>query len=357
MVGATAQGLLSPTTFRCDFATVGDEPALRALLRSVPMEGRIRLTLEREPDFFAAAAIEGDRHYTVCPRDGDHLIAMGSRVVRTLFVNGQPQRVGYLSQLRIHPAYRQRVRQILRAGFNRLRETRAADEAPFDITTIIADNVAARRILTARLPGLPVYREIEPMLTLVLPVRGVAAGKPVAVGTPVLRQQIVDCLQRYGRRHQFAPVWTADDLRLPGVENFHVAHVKDRVIGCLAVWDQRAFKQAVVRGYDHTLRWWRWLLRLPPIGAVWPMAFVSHLAVDDDDPAVFTGLLTAAMRKARRTDCRWLALGLAARHPLANVVREQYRPREYASILYLVPEPGREPVLDGRIPHPEVAVL
>ena len=49
MVGATAQGLLSPTTFRCDFATVADEPALRALLRGVPMEGRIRLTLEREP--------------------------------------------------------------------------------------------------------------------------------------------------------------------------------------------------------------------------------------------------------------------------------------------------------------------
>jgi hypothetical protein len=134
------------------------------------------------------------------------------------------------------------------------------------------------------------------------------------------------------------------------------------VVGCVARWDQRAIKQAVVCGYHPALGRWRPLLNLfgaglPPVGGVLPFCFVSHLAVDEDDPEVLSDLLRVARSRPGREACRWLALGLAARHPLADSVRRRFRPREYESILYAVHDRGVEAVFDGRVPHLEVAVL
>ncbi|HUJ71986.1 MAG TPA: hypothetical protein VLZ30_07060 [Verrucomicrobiae bacterium] len=300
-------------------ATQADEAGLRRLLRETPMPGPIQITLEREPDFFAATQQEGGRYYTAAIRDRQtgQLVAMGSRSVRKLFVNGHPRRIGYLSQLRIAPEHRRHSRQFLRMGFDLLRQTHAEDEMPFDITTIVADNEVARRLLEAGLPGLPRYTPVERILTMLLPVRGPASRAPSLPGTtggaPIL---------------QFAPV----------------------EIPCSGVWDQRMFKQIVVRGYSPWLRRCRWLWRLPAVGTVLPVAYWSCPSLTNDD-------LDAARAAAREKGCRWLAFGLSERHSLVDVVRRRYRPRVYKSILYVVHEPDTTVELDGRIAHVEVALL
>jgi hypothetical protein len=366
--------------FRFEMASEADDAALRQLLRETPMDGRIRVTLEREPGFFAAASIEGEPHHAAVARDATtgEIVGMGSRSVREVFVNGQPVLLGYLSQLRVHPRYRVRSRELLRGGFGLLRSTRTPDETPFDITTIIADNHAARRLLETGLPGLPTYRKIEPFVTLLIPCAGVKhvwstafrrhweRGRP-RNDTPIADSRIadiVDCLERNNRRHQFAPRWTTGNFCPRGLEleRFHVAVKGGRAVGCLAIWDQRTFKQAVVHGYGMALARWRRLLnlfgaRLPVVGEALPMAFVSHLAVDDDDPAVFEDLLASAVTAACNNELQWLAVGLAARHPLVQVARRRFRPREYESILYVVHDPDAEIVLDNRVPHLEVALL
>ena len=146
----------------CGFATEADEAGLRALLRETPLGGAIRLSFEREPNYFASVRREGIRHYTVCARDAGRIVAMASRTV-------WPTAVGYLHQLRIAPSHRYLTRQFLRTGFRMLRETHAADEAPYDVTTIVADNHVARRVLEAGLPGLPTYRPVETLVTMLLP--------------------------------------------------------------------------------------------------------------------------------------------------------------------------------------------
>ncbi len=170
-----------------------------------------------------------------------------------------PTGVGYLHQLRIAPWHRHLTRPFLRIGFRMLLETHADDEAPYDVTTIVSDNHVARRLLEAGLPGLPTYRAVEKIVTMLLPAR---AG------------------------------FVANDLR--------------------------AYKQVVVRGYAPALARWRWWLRLPPVGTVLPIAYVSE---QGDRPP---------------PDCRWLVLGLPASHPKVPVLRQKYRPLEYESILYVV---------------------
>jgi len=299
--------------FLLDFARESDDADLRRLLRETPMPGPISVSLEREPSYFGAAHAEGGRHYTVCARDPDTggVFAMGSRTVRELYVNGAPRRVGYLSQLRIAPRYRHLGRSLLRRGFALLAETRADDEAPFDLTTIVGGNDAARRLLESGLRGLPRYRSVGDILTVLLPA---ASRTRLSVAS--------------SHRAQFAPVEPHASM----------------------VWDQRPFKQIVVRSYAPVLRRCRWLLGLPPVGTSLPVAYWMAAGRDAVD-------IGKARHLARAMNCRWLAFGLSARHPLAAKLRRKPGVQVYESALYVVHEPRVDVDLDERLTALEVAYL
>jgi len=371
MAGLPARSELSVSSaseWAFEAAQAGDDAGLRRLLREIPMAGRIRLTLEREPSFFRAAAIEGARHITAIVRHPQtrELVALGCRSVRERYVNGALAQVGYLSRLRVPPQFRGRTRSVLRKGFDFLARSHRPEEAAFDISTILADNTVARRLLTAHLPGLPYFRELEPISMFLIAARRRRPCRDVSVvpGTPARLEGLIECLDRFARRHQLASHWTAQNLSPdgPALNDFLLVLEQERVTACLAFWDQRAFSQVVVQGYDRWLGFWRpWLnlfgAGLPLPGTVLPLAYLSHLAVDDDDPHRLEALLIAAGNHARlHSDCKWLALTLADRHPLAAVAR-RYSARQSVSLLYLVHQPQQEVALDGRIPHVEMATL
>ncbi len=109
--------------------------------------------------------------------------------------------------------------------------------------------------------------------------------------------------------------------------------------------------------------------RLPAVGDPLDSVFLSHMAVDGDDPNVLGCLIEVARRKARSQGASCLVMGLAARNPMLVSVRQMFRHRAYESVLYLVDwrsVGGAETTcdtqnplssLDGRVPHVEVAVL
>jgi hypothetical protein len=312
------------SSFHPDFAVETDDAALRRLLREASMPGSIQISLEREPSYFDAANSEGGRYYTFCARDSvtGEVFAMGCRTVRELYVNGQPHLVGYLSQLRIAPRYRHLGRSLLRQGFALLNNARAKDETFFDITTIVASNQNAKRLLECGLPYLPRYTPVEQILTFMLPTRDWRDVLPLKTSrgeSPETRME---------GPLQFAPV-----LPLPE-----------------PIWDQRAFKQIVIRGYSTWLRRCRWLLRMPLVGAVLPAVYLTG------SPPDFSRLDTMR-RMARAMGGQWLALALAARNPWVHWLRRHYRPRIYESTLYVVHPPDMPVKLDGRSVHVEAALL
>ena len=182
-------------------------------------------------------------------------------------------------------------------------------------------------------------------------------------------------LQRAASRFQFARHWSASELvskSTPGLsaEDFCVAVRDGQVVGCLAHWDQRALKQVVVRGYARRLALARPVYNalaplrgvpaLPPVGSALAQSFVSHIAVDGDDPECFLDLFEAARARAADRQVELLTLGFAHGHPLLRVIQRTYAHRAYESLLYAVHwEDGAASVdaLDGRVPHPEVATL
>lgn len=374
---------MTPTALQVEPARPADEPALRRLLRETPLRGAVSLSLEREPDFHLAAAVEGDRHAVVVARTGaGEVVALGTRSVRTVLVNGVPARVGYLGQLRAGPAARGAV-AALRRGFAALEATRRPEELPFDLTSVVSDNRPARRFLEAGLAGFPVYHRLGELVTLALVARvrrrRPSAGLRVSRGSPGRLGELAALLAAAGARLQFAAPPTARELagaaRLGGLTpaDFHLVEAGGRLAGAAAVWDQRAFKQAVVRGYAPPLSALRPLLSvlarplgippLPPVGSPVRAAFLAFAGVAPDPgvdaEAVLDALLDAALLDARARGLDLLLLGLAADHPLlAAAGRRPHRP--YRSTVYAVYRPGGAvavAALDGRPLGLEVATL
>ncbi len=364
--------------WRISLAGPEDDTDLRRLLRNNPVPGAVSISYEREPDFFLAAGIEGERSQTLVARDGDpgRILALGGRSVHAACVNGEARRIGYLGQLRLDRGSRGKGHVLFR-GYEMLKELHDADgEPPFYLTSLVDGNLPARRFLTSDHPRLPRYSILESFRTLsldVLAIRPIAGKAARAEDLPA----IVDCLRRYAARHQLCRPWTVEDLLSPdrsrglSVGDFQVAFSGGRFAGCLALWDQSAFKQAVVRGYSPGFGWLRRPMHvgsalrgevtvLPKVGQPLSMAYLSHIAIDGDDAPVFLSLIRSAAGHARTRGIRHLVLGLSSRSPLLAAVRKSFFPREYGSTLYAVHwEDGTEAVhaLDSRPCHVEVATL
>jgi len=359
-------------------ATASDDEAVRALLRRAPMDGDIRLTFEREPALALSASIEGDRQHLFVARDPDgRLSGLFSRSVRRAWVNGRQARIGYLGQFRAEVPVASARRQ-LKDGFSLCRGTHLDDELPFDYTSIMSDNVVARRLLERGLPGLPRYVPLAEYRTLVFSsMRRDAmstAGVRSEAGSAVGFESIASFLSHQYENFQLAPVWTAEDLRSDeatrglSIDDFVVAFRGDALVGCAALWNQAAYRQAVVRGYSRRLSalrplanaWYRMRgePRLPAVGERLRIATVSHFAVEDDDPAVSATLLTQVAAMARARGIEMLTLGLAQKRTLFASICDRLRARVLESILYAVHyEEIEQPVLDDRVAHVEVATL
>jgi hypothetical protein len=137
-----------------------------------------------------------------------------------------------------------------------------------------------------------------------------------------------------------------------------------------ALWDQRAFKQMVVRGYAPRLGVLRPLIntasmllghpRLPAVGSAISHAFVSHVATDPDQPQAMEMLIQLLQRSASSRGIDYLTLGFDARDPRLAHFRRAFRAREYVSRLYAVHwDDGADlaRALDDRLIAPEVALL
>jgi hypothetical protein len=358
------------------------------MLREQTMPGEVQMSFEREPDTALAASIEGDVHQTLVARDRatGRLVGSAGRSVRDAYLNGAPARLGYLGQLRIERGCR-RVREVLAEGFEFCRTLHDQDDARVYLASLVADHGVARRLLIRPAFGAaPAFVPVDELTTFALHVRrrqgrrdGGRVFRPgvfdLEPGSDAHVPAIAACLQRNLSRFQFSPMWTAEDLRSPlrtrglAAEDFVVALAHGRVVGCAALWDQRAFKQVRIRGYAPRLARVRPLVNLasrvvgrpslPAVGDVLPSAYLSHVAIDDDRADVFLALLSAQRRQAAERGLDFLVTGFATRHPFHSVVASEPH-HSYRSTLYAGYWPDGEVAcrtLDGRISQPEVAVL
>ena len=354
-----------------------DEAAIRALLRKNELGGWVRLSLERNSRSFGSGFGPSLSQAFIIARDPATGEAVGicERSVRKAFIDGEVQRLPYLNSLRVARHHRNRIR-VLKGGFKAVR-TLLTDPAdlPYALTSVTSGNDAARRVLCAGLPGMPTYHPCGELSTFALrtAVRVVPSNIERANASDI--PAIAVLLQRVYHRHDYAPQWSAADLE--HLISRHGLRVDDILIvrhgpgvkACLAVWDQSAAKQTVVRGYAPGLAGIRPLLnlispltglpRFPAVGQPLRQAYLSHVAVEDQDGDTFRALLSAGLTLARQRGFDVALTGFASAHPFCAVVRQRGA-LNYRSDLYLVHwGDGALPRGNAadRPPHPEIAIM
>ncbi len=362
-------------------ATRADEADLRRLVGSTPMPGALAIRFEREPDYFLGCDIMGRTWEVLIARHraSGALAGMMCRTEDDLFVDGRPARVGGISQVRIAPQFR--GLHLLEMGWPAFRSR----GIPY-LGVIARDNPRAVKALVGRAPGAPALERVGGITTLGFPVRRRAAHRALRTPWPSARRgaplqvtadrvhvdELVAFLNAEGRRRQFAPVRTRVDFtagrRLRGLDMSSVFVVRraGRLVGTLALWDQRAYKQDIVDSYGRSLARLRPVLDLalrasgaaplPEPGGEIVGAFAALNLVVDDDARVFAVLLDAVLAAARRRGLQWVTLGMSDDDPLLAVARRRLHVT-YRSDLYCASWDGAVPAGTDRRPYIEAATF
>ena len=320
------------TTFR--LATPADDETVRALLRETAMPSWADMAIEREP-----SAID----WAVIAEEKDDVIGIYTASLLNAHVDGRPSRLGYLGGLRMKPQYRRRIRY-LREGYASV--SALAREAPaWWFTTIGADNVVARRLLEAGVPGLPAYHSCGEYETFALPAsRGRRRGIWRQCGDKL--QPVLALHNALAARFQCSPVLDEEMVRSAG--NFFVCDG-----GVAALWDQRLFKRVVARRYRYPSliapynAWARIARRvpLPREGRALDHTFIAFFAMESPTVAAIEDLLSHCQTPVA-------TIGMHAENPLREIVR-RFKPMSVRSRVYGV----GAPLPNGRPAQPEAALL
>ncbi len=342
------------------------------------MPGWVRMAYTREPDFFHALGVEGRFGQAIVAEKNGVVVGMGTRSVKTVFVNGDPGRIGYLGSLRLAPEARSGLG--LFRGYRFLARLHRDGRVPAYLTTIVESNETARHLLTSGRAGLPRYIELGRLVTTALHtgrLPRIASNQRLSFhrGDPETIEEIFAFLRRQGAKRRFFPVLGPDDLGTPCLRDltpadFHVARRGGAIVGAAAWWDQTAFKQHRVTGYARPLGALRPLInpvlaltgypRLPRPGDTLKTAYVSFPCVRDDDPAVFAALLRSMIVDRRGPGNPLVVVGFHEADPLLRALAP-FPGFRYLSRLYLVCHPEGERFhrsLDQpRIPHLDVGTV
>ena len=363
-----------------------DDAPIRTLLANNPMPGDVTVAFEREPDYFLGHGIMGDRCTTIKAVDisNGKIVAVVCVASANRFVGGSVKPVGYIGQLRIDASYRGYLLPLRAMSF--IHEWIDSGWPDTWIAVFADNNPEAYKIfITKPRPSLPSMELVSRVHTLAILTSARTSSHSsrdkkkhpgeIRRGDEIGLPLIVDFLQEQAQKREFFP-WYSEDhfdmaIRSPGFSttDFLVCFEGGDIAGVCGVWDQSSFKQTVVRGYRGLLKRARPLInlaapisgiqRLPGVGEEIQSAYLSFLAVRENNTAIFHTLLRSAVQAAHAMGKSYLLAGFAEGDPFLAVAL-RFRHISYRSTMFAFNFAGVVPTeafYRGKIPYVDVATL
>jgi len=361
-------------------AIKSDDSTLNLILQQTPMTSWVTLSTEHEPSYFASQNMFGNRQTLLAYRrdETQTTVGMCSFTELPLHINGYKTTAAYLGELRVLPAFRNKP-GIVRSGFKAIEKiaaTLSTDAHWF--TSIASENVTAKRLLEANLEGMPIYQPRGEMLSMALSTRTSRNSSIMQRAQKSDIPALVEFYNRQAREFEYSPVLSENWLaQLDGsnglhLDNFWLLKNAETIQACFALWDQRDFKQTVVRGYRFPLNMLRQpynilssmtgRVNLPAIGEPIDYLFIAFLAIDirtlnDIRPVIDSAL---ALIISENVDIGML--GLSLNNPLIEQLK-RYPKQTYQTCIERVswPDVAEPPSLKSisgpDIVQPEIALL
>lgn len=231
-----------------------DNAALVDLAARCAMEGDLALCLDRRPDFFALNRI-GGQAWRVGVVDGDDgPIACVAVARRPSYIDGRPAQLGYVGDLKVHPAHRRRgaARALAQWAHDAAREL-AGPHAPL-IGTVLAGNDAVDMLRRQVQPGVRHRATIRSHSIDLLTRRRIPPNDlTVTVAAPADEPDMVALWRRVAASRQYAPVCESFPLDRPDLDYLVARHPDGELAGFVGLWNQHDIKQMRVTGYSPRL--------------------------------------------------------------------------------------------------------
>jgi hypothetical protein len=364
--------------FRIELAGNEDDIDIRRILRENPMQGNISLTFQREPSFFDSLAVEGKQNQVVIGRqiETSRVVGFGVRSIKPCFVNGEVADLGYLSGLRLDKEFRGST--LIPRGYKFFGELHKDGKTKLYLTTIVEDNLPAKEMLTSGRAGLPTYHDFGTYITYAVNLdrlRNEKSEFEIRKASSRDLDSILEFLHKEGRKKQFYPSYETRDFSDSGLlkgitpEDIFLAIDSGNVIGTLAEWDQRKFKQTVVDSYNGKMRIIRPIYnlfapllhkhRLTREGEQIPFVYAGLIATQDNNQEIFRALLNKVHDDRLDPELSYLMVGLHERDSL-NIVMKDFPNIKFKTRLYVVSwKDGEDSFkqLDSRVPYLELGSL
>lgn len=357
-------------------ADSADDENLKMILRQNDMESWIRLAFEREPSFFSADNLMGESYSVIAHKanNASDIIGMYSCTHLPVHINTQVEYLGYLAGLRIDRKYRRKIRYV-KNGYQSIQSlVPVKGTLPIWFSSIASENQQARNLLEAGLKGLPEYSFIGEMKSLAISVKQSKNTQILSVVSADDIDELITFYNEQVKSYQFSAVlnkqWLNSLQASQGLslQDFFIVREHGQIIACLAIWDQRKFKQTVVRGYRFPLDRLTGLYNLyaaitkraslPGVGEKLEQVYLSFVAVDENYQHLFLDVLQDALYKVKQKNSIIAVIGLSSENPLTEIIEQHFHVHSYKTCIEKVTwQDHAEFVLNSRRVQPEIAIL
>lgn len=320
-----------------------DAPEILEILEDEPFNGKISLMYTRRPDPLVSYRLEGDEAIiAVCHDLQKRKIAgFGVCSLRKAYLNGKIEKIGYLTGLRVRSEYRKSFR-IIPQGYEFMLQRCQGKGAKLLYTTILEENTVVQRMLEKKRNFMPQYTPLcgYEVFTCVGSMGrwGEKRQKEFSFRQATLPDvpAMVQLLNEHGKEHNFYPVVNSAMLTgaLPGLtlEDFYLLNdAQGKILACGALWDQRCYKQYIVKGYAGSIKILARISRtlaftglpvpvMPREGEAVKLKMVSFLGMAKQNPEIFAIFFSKLRKAAGRGSM--LSIGLTENSAWKQVVAD-----------------------------------
>jgi GNAT superfamily N-acetyltransferase len=356
-----------------------DNGALIDLAATCAMEGDVSMRIDRGPDFLALNRLEGDRWTVGVAERRGQIVGCVAMSERRAFINGREARTGYVGDLKVHPAHRDtRVADALSLYAESLCAS-LPPAAPVLITVLAGNEAMERRLSGPR--GVPAFTRAATIRTYSIPIlwRRTFHGHQSITITSARWSDLEEMISLWNTvapGRQFAPVLSAGSLadwirHAPGLDisSYSLARSsRGELLGFLAVWNQRSFKQLTVLSYSPRMKLAKMVFNalshlagaepLPGAGSPLGCVTIANICVPAERSDVLRELLASTHNELRSTGCSFMNVGLDTRDPLCRaMVGLLAQPTDVNAYTVTSRSGVRHEPLDGRPMHYEIALV
>ena len=309
-------------------ATPVDNEKLLELSRETPMLGSLVINVDRSPDYFCLARLQGENCKIFIAEKNDEILGMIGCSFREITLFGKLTPIAYIGGIKIRESAKSGL-TVFRL-MKKMKDYLLESKIKFAVILILNDNKAMTNLLSGR-AGIPAFHLLAKYhITYIIPLYSLKStgNYTIRESKPSDLEEIVNLFSQFYKDVELSPKWTPGFFTrlLEQSPNYNYSSIlialkNGNIVAALSLWDQSSFKQTVIERYSRWFKGLRFLTTplhlLPRVGEPLSEICLRHAVYAEGYEPAVKDLVRAAIKKHRK-EYRFFRAGFQDGDPLNN---------------------------------------